>query len=210
MIIAKYLYPREIAAKADEFRLSFVNPPGQIPLDVEFIIEAVLRIRIEPRENLSLISRRNGLAIDAFLTVDRKTIMVDNDQYLQDHGRLRFTLAHELGHWFLHKKEYDAIKYSSETEFFKIQKSLKEEHRKRFEIQANMFAAFLLVPADILEAHAKKYVPEIKKVVKRDGKQRLWFMKNEIAEDLSQPFGVSAEMIKNRLNDEQIIESYLD
>jgi Zn-dependent peptidase ImmA (M78 family) len=210
MIRPPYLRPREIAAKAEEFRQLYVNPPDQIPLDLEFIIETILKIRIEPRENLSRISRRNELAIDSFLTADRSKIIVDNDQYIQGQGRFRFTLAHEVGHWFLHKKEYESIKYDSEADFIKIQKSLKDEHRKWFEIQANIFAAVLLVPTDVLEKLTQKYIPEIKKAIKKDGKERLWLVKNEIADDLSQSFGVSPEVIKNRLNDEQILEFYLD
>jgi len=68
----------------------------------------------------------------------------------------------------------------------------------------------LLVPTDVLEKLTQKYIPEIKKAIKKDGKERLWLVKNEIADDLSQSFGVSPEVIKNRLNDEQILESYLD
>lgn len=45
-----------------------------------------------------------------FLTIP---VIVDHDQYLQDQGRLKFTLAHEIGHWFLHEALFDQMRYGS-------------------------------------------------------------------------------------------------
>ncbi len=210
MIKPPFLRPQEIADKAEEFRQLYVTPPDQIPLDLEHIIENVLKIRIDPRKNLSRISRRNELAIDSYLTSDRSTIIVDYDQYIHDQGRLMFTLAHELGHWFLHKNEYESIKYDSEEDFIKIQKSLDVKYQKWFEFQANEFAALLLVPTEVLMNLTKKYLPDLNRFLKTNGKEQLYLMKNEIAEDLSQSFGVSAEMVKFRMSNEQILESLLE
>jgi Zn-dependent peptidase ImmA (M78 family) len=205
-----FLKPKEIAGKADEFRQLYVTPPEQIPLDLEHIIENVLRIRIDPRKNLSRISRRSDLAIDAYLTSDRSTIVVDLDQFTQDQGRLKFTLAHELGHWFLHKNEYKSVKYDTEEDFIKIQKSLDAKYRNWFEFQANEFAAVLLVPSNVLMNLSRRYLPDLKKFLKANGPEQLWLMKNEIAEDLAQSFDVSPEVVKNRMNNEQILESFLE
>lgn len=118
---------------------------------------------------------------------------------------MKFTLAHELGHWFLHEKEYQSIKYSSEEEFIKIQKSLNALYRKSFEIQANMFAAYLLVPTDSLIEHTNIYLTKIKQgKLKDEGELRL--LQNEIAEELSNNFGVSAEVINNRMFSERVLD----
>ena len=205
-----FLEPKEIADKADEFRKLYVTPPNQIPLDIEHIIENVLKIRIDPRKNLSRISRKSDLAIDAFLTSDRSTIVVDYDQYMNDQGRLKFTFAHELGHWFLHKNEYKLVKYDSYEDFIKIQKSLDVKYRNWFEYQANEFAAVLLVPSNVLTNLCNKYLPDLKKYLKLNGSSKLWLIKNEIADDLAQSFDVSSEVIKNRMSNEKILESLLE
>lgn len=204
-----FLRPYEIADRADEFRRLFVTPPDQIPIDIEHIIENVLHIRIEPLENLSRISRRSDLAIDAYLTTDLSRIVVDKDQYVQGQHRLKFTLAHELGHWYLHKDAYEAIEYDSIKDFIKIQKSLNFKNRNQFEFQANEFAAAFLVPKEALIKHTKKYLPELKSFVKKNGPDQLRFKKYEIAEDLIQTFDVSSEVIKNRIENEEILQSLL-
>ena len=63
--------------------------------------------------------------------------------------RKRFTIAHELGHHFLHLL-HDGEFVDSEADLFR---QSHEDHKeitsdRRREIQANMFAAALLMPAD--------------------------------------------------------------
>lgn len=58
-------------------------------------------------------------------------------------GRINFTLAHELGHYMLHRKQ--------QTEFKCDQHKLltfSDEASKRQEAEANKFASFLLMPID--------------------------------------------------------------
>jgi len=86
--------------------------------------------------------------------------------------RKRFTLAHELGHYVLHKKEgvkfrLDGFDYSNDSKYA-------EE-----ETEANFFAATILVPKD-----------ELKKL-------RSFFDNN--LEVIADYFGVSKEVIENRI-----------
>jgi Zn-dependent peptidase ImmA (M78 family) len=209
MLKPPYLTKGDLAEKANEFRLKYVTPQNQIPLDIEYLIESVLKIKIDPRENLSRFFRKNNLAIDAFLTYDRSTIIIDYDQFIQDQGRLKFTLAHELGHWYLHKKEYESINYKSEDDFIKVQKSIEPKFRNHFEIQANEFAAQLLVPKDILYTLMLNHKKEIKKFVVTHGDRLLWMLRADLSDELSQEFGVSSEVVNNRISNDQIIEELL-
>lgn len=63
--------------------------------------------------------------------------------------RKRFTIAHELGHHFLHLLD-DGEFVDTETELFRQPQEEQGEvtPERRREIQANMFAAALLMPAD--------------------------------------------------------------
>lgn len=59
--------------------------------------------------------------------------------------RQRFTLAHELGHFYLHRgKEKENVAFEDEV-FYRI------ENSSSIEYAANEFAARLLIPADRLE-----------------------------------------------------------
>ena len=76
-------------------------------------------------------------------TVDKKNYQ--NNRYI-------FTIAHELGHHYLHSSnewfEYYSLIHRDTEE---IEYSLTENQLKRLEIQANIFAAELLVPDTILK-----------------------------------------------------------
>lgn len=69
-------------------------------------------------------------------------------------ARKRFSIAHELGHHFLHLLEDGEI-IDTDVDMFRFElvegeDEEKQEHRRR-EIQANIFAAALLMPADLVE-----------------------------------------------------------
>ena len=63
-------------------------------------------------------------------------------------GRQRFTTAHELGHLILHKDENLHVDERSPIGFRNEESSLAT---KDVEIEANQFAAELLMPAELLE-----------------------------------------------------------
>ena len=75
--------------------------------------------------------------------------------------RQRFSLAHELGHYFLHKHftAEDPITIdappSEESDF---------GTKSPIEIEADIFAGELLVPFEMLKTHATKSIPELSKV----------------------------------------------
>jgi hypothetical protein len=209
LIKPPYLPIPAIVDKADEFRLQYAHPTNQIPLDLETIIEIQLRIRIEPRNNLSRILHKSGLAIDAFLTSDRTTILVDEEQYMLDQGRLKFTLAHEVGHWYLHEATYTQMRFSSIPDFLTQQKRLDDDVRKKFELQANVFASNLLVPQDQLITLTEKIFPEIYCLAKQEETDSIGGITSLLAEELSVSFGVSAEMVQNRLYTERIVDKLI-
>lgn len=67
-------------------------------------------------------------------------------------NRKRFTIAHELGHYFLHlkyKKE-DETFVDKDINFFRGKATESSENRNK-EVEANRFAAELLMPADFIK-----------------------------------------------------------
>lgn len=82
---------------------------------------------------------KDGMAVYIF---DKWYIFYDDA--VEPEGRIRFTLAHELGHILLgHEMETQA------TELFRVQHS---GNKPLIETRADMFAARLLVPACVLAA----------------------------------------------------------
>lgn len=75
-------------------------PSGGIPVDVEHIADVGLCLDIVAVQYL-----HSGYGIDGFLSSYRRAIYVDSA--VQEHSilyRYRFTIAHELGHYFLHER----------------------------------------------------------------------------------------------------------
>lgn len=113
---------------------------GKFPIDVEAICD-YLGIAIVPVEEL-----REELEVEAYTAVDFKTIYVDSSRYLDGGARYRFSVAHELGHYILHR-EY----FSSRTESLQAWRDSTSSYSYDYvEWQANYFAGSLLTPESAL------------------------------------------------------------
>lgn len=116
-----------------------------------------------PIQNLQYVLESNGIIVTGFNTgtgrVDafsQRTSLMDNelcfialDQGTKPEGRIRFDMAHELGHLLLHpwSEELDCI---SKAEF-RLQ-----------ETQANIFASAFLLPQDSFGKDAQLYPTDLK------------------------------------------------
>lgn len=69
--------------------------------------------------------------------------------------RQRFTIAHELGHYELHKQDSGLFIDKGFTMLFRDQNSSKGEIKK--ELEANAFAAALLMPEKLLKKEIKNH-----------------------------------------------------
>jgi Zn-dependent peptidase ImmA (M78 family) len=114
---------------------------------VEYIVNKY-KIRVDEASNLGL--DRNGNQVLARFNPLKMTVEIYNG--LDEH-RKRFTIAHEIGHVVLHRSylinpvsEID-LSLNSFNDYL-----LDEDTAKRAEIQANIFAAHLLMPKKIFLA----------------------------------------------------------
>ena len=84
-----------------------------MPVDMENIVERRLRLHIEPKRSLL-----DELDMDAYLRFDLSGIVVDHDRYMNTRyqNRLRFSFAHEVGHFVLHKGVYNGLDLSTPEE----------------------------------------------------------------------------------------------
>lgn len=137
------------------------NPNEKIPVPIEEIIELQLKISIIPIKGLLRLHQ-----IDAFLSHDCQKIYIDQDNYISQTTRARFTLAHEVGHAVMHQH---IIKKIKNIEDWKTHILGAGTGRAIYETEANIFAGCLLFPSNkLLEAchDAKKKVAEAFKTIK--------------------------------------------
>ena len=146
----------------------------QIPIPVLEIIESI---------GFNYDFRMDGVYKDKDLLgglhLDSKTIVI-NEQIAEQDGRMHFTAAHELGHLILHANENKKCK--------EIDNNPKDD--KNIEMEADLFASFLLMPtSSVKEAFFKvrksplkmtdhRFFGLIKK--KRSRKERAMFIANKI------------------------------
>lgn len=145
-------------------------------LDENYISSPPIRIeelvRIYGLNVTSVIFEGDLGGIAGLLDPDKKMIYVDT---ADSAGRKAFTIAHELGHWMLHKE----IFIENPKGYILYRKPLGRPNDDLYEKEANYFAAQLLVPEKFLNKYINYDINTIAKI-----------------------FGVSAEVIGFRLKDE--------
>lgn len=146
-IKAPYFKKSEIQAAVDDFCTEYHIDQLQVPLDVELIVESDLRLELRPEANLH---KRTDL--DALLTTNRKTIVVDLERFTKQHmqNRLRFTIAHEIGHYILHEELYRGIAFDSVEDWLKFFENFPPIEYRKLEWHCDEFAGRLLIHGDLL------------------------------------------------------------
>lgn len=198
---------REIA---DKVRMDYSRDPIGIPVNVERIIEKGLKIEIVPINDL-----KSHLDMEAMLAHDLKTIFIDEYSFNNPNfdNRTRFSLAHELGHYFLHKDVYKSVKFKTQEEWIEYMNQLDPNDLEWFEWQANEFAGRLLVPlAPLTKAveEQKDYISgreneAIKKGIKDKDELDKW-KRYALATRICSAFQVSAETMEMRLKKEKVMQ----
>lgn len=134
---------QEIQAAVDALVEQFPTL-AEIPIDCEAFAELDLGIEIIPVKGL-----RERVGADAFITRDFMSILIDEDYFNDPKMRTRdnFSIAHELGHLFLHKDYFNALcKGQTDEEWIEFMLAMDDRTHIRLEWQANTFAALLLMP----------------------------------------------------------------
>lgn len=131
----------DLIISSDEFRLIDVN-------EIEELSKSVRRkynLGIGPISNMTLLMERMGIRVifsnDDISGIDALTKVVDGQFYViintkgKSSVRIRFSLAHELGHVFLHSRYSESVLKST-------------ERNKRIESEAQAFASSFLMPEE--------------------------------------------------------------
>jgi len=154
------------------------------PIDVDALAHHLgAEVRFE-----SLEDKMSGFLI---IKDNHSTIVINSEHHP---NRQRFTLAHELGHLILHSnnKHQDALfvdksLITKKARFHRDERSGTGEYKQ--EIEANRFAAELLMPRQLL-----------KEAIKEEGDE-LDFLDDHLIYKLASKFGVSEQALSIRLTD---------
>ena len=189
----------DIRLRSDQFSAMY-NADRELPVPIDIIIESRLKIDIVPMANL-----KESLDNDAFIARDFSTIYLDQNVYLTFPTRYRFSLAHEIGHFWLHKKVYESLEFRSVDEWLEVYLSVDDEDYGWLEYQANMFAGFVLIPDYALQPRFEDALRRAHKAIELAKKSNLGrdqyidFVVSSIARRLAPFFNVSAVCMEKRI-----------
>lgn len=194
----KYKKIEEIRELADKFRKKYVKSDKECQIPIEEIVEFDLGLELWPLKGIE--SKTN---IDGFLSNDLKTIFVDFDRYYDKRylKRIRFTIAHEVGHYLMHKDEIASCTFKTPEDWIHYRRSMSEDDLFLFEQQAYEFAGRLLVPLELLLEEVSKQEERIKsyKSLHQNG---IDYLLEGLARLLSDTFCVSEGVLIRRLRKE--------
>ncbi len=199
----RYLTKNEIWLKADDLIRTHWDF-GVVPVDVEYIVEAKVGLEIIPLPGLT-----ESCSVDAYLKSDFTGIVIDNTKYNDERydNRLRFSIAHELGHYILHGYLYqdNGINIENPKEYYDFITHFPDKEYRSFEYQANQFAGRLLVPRQKLIEE----VLNISNTLEENNLTHLLtddpdFILERTTPRLCKPFGVSEDVIKRRVEEENL------
>lgn len=203
MIEVAYLQNEEIAEYADRFlREHDINV---IPVDIEGVIERRYKMDIIPTPGL-----RRYIEIDGFITSDASSIYVDDDVYYNFTSRYRFTLAHEIGHLYMHGDILAQYGIRSIDDWKEFVRTLDGRTHSKFEYQANCFAGLILVPTSDLSREFDMGLEAIGSQIAEAKRARIPrsryvpYILTRVAESICETFDVSSGVVSRRIAFEEL------
>ena len=191
---APYLPQAEVWKIADNFRSRFWKE--NLPVNVMAIVEFDLNLDIVPMSSL-----RQDADIDALLLDDWQTIVVDMGFYMDERyqNRIRFSVAHELGHFVIHKEAFEKIPRGSPEEWLAFVRDMPEREYSFLESHAYEFAGRFLVPPQHLQEELEAAIQQ----TEANGFPRIQLQEDShmqyLAKPISRRFEVSSSVIERRL-----------
>lgn len=190
-----FLGNTQIKSKAEFFRKKFWN--NSIPVDIEYIADVKLKLDIVLVKGL-----QEQCDIDALISSNWQIVYIDHDRYLDNRyqNRLRFSLAHEIGHFVLHKGIYNGFKIKDAKDLRRLLEQIPQEQYGYLEVQANKLANYLLVPRDKLIIERDKVLKKYKSLIETEGMDKKT-LNAYSAIPVSKIFGVSESVIEIALSE---------
>jgi len=198
---------------ASQERCGTIDEP---PVPVSEILECHLEFDLEFDDLQAKYHSANILA-EAYLA-SRKVVIdesLDPDEFPDMEGRYHFTVAHEIGHWALHRKHFEEATpdmFGNAHPSVVCRSSFKDPR----EYQADSFAGYLLLPGDMLRKTWNKFFPDGKPLnvsEELESKRKLFNLNEkapppscDLAKELALLYKVSAQAMQIRLSEIKLLE----
>jgi Zn-dependent peptidase ImmA (M78 family) len=148
--------PEQRAAEVLAALPAFIWDGHALPVPVEAIADSHFGLLVREHEELASVTGAPALAtgdtLSGLLLVDEREIWVSAAEARASTGRRRFTIAHELGHWVLHRSPHGTV-------FCRTHAVVTEPAGPTvpdIEEQASLFAAVLLFPDALVRAQRNR------------------------------------------------------
>ncbi|XAY07878.1 transcriptional regulator [Paraconexibacter sp. AEG42_29] len=162
------------------------------PVDVLDIAEEHLGLDVQDHADLFALpgapEKVGDASLSGLLFPSQQRIYVNAVEAQRSPGRRMFTIAHELGHWQMHRSDGEAVhtRFCAKED---VSGEARSPSSRQIEWEANRFAAALLMPEALLRREAAELQLNV----------RL----------LAQRFGVSAPAMQVRLSTLQLLPDYM-
>ncbi|MBI1373321.1 MAG: ImmA/IrrE family metallo-endopeptidase [Phycisphaera sp.] len=215
MAKVKYLTQSAIERAALCLLAEYGDKYGEVvdpPVPVEAIVEGHLRLGFDFDDLPTMLGIDGVLGAISFpqrhVFVDQS---LDPETFPHKEGRCRFTIAHEVGHWELHRHQFTADTNQSALFGDDSKPSIVCRARSRkepAEWQADMFSGYLLMPKEMVLRAWRSRFGELDPYVARDEIADLsarWGLGEdeqptvEVAKDMARDFKVSGQAMQIRL-----------
>lgn len=140
----RFYSPQELETFAEVFLDKYHKPPESLPVEIDTIAEADLKIGVIPFSSLEFLSGLHG-----YLALSLKRIYIDQRIMDEDiyERRYRFTVAEEIAHLLLHKELFSEVE--TPKDYFDVLDKISEREHARMDIDAKRLAEAILMPAEL-------------------------------------------------------------
>jgi Zn-dependent peptidase ImmA (M78 family) len=190
--------------QVEAFRRQYlVRELAHLPVDVFTLAEIELQLDIIPFDDLYEKYERDAALIQDFsgLYVDAEAYIIWEKGPRWKQRRLRFSVAHELGHFVLHREIAAGIEFKTFDDFARWTNG-NQGQQYTIEQEANEFAGRLLVPPARLQAAFDQFAHSVKNILPN------WFsspdLRHSFADGARGTFEVNTQVIETRLDREAI------
>ena len=132
---------------------NYVWDGKSLPVPVEDIADSVFGLLVREEADLGSApgapALAEGQALSGLLLPGARQIWVNAEEAGRWPGRRRFTIGHELGHWCMHRDDHVATIYCRSSA---VDPPVERPERPLPEQEADVFAAALLMPAELVRA----------------------------------------------------------
>jgi hypothetical protein len=186
------------------------HPDDTIPVPIEEIIELKLEMDIIPVPNL-----QRSFGVEGALAGDFTGIYVDDYVQSARTNRYRFTLAHEVGHFFMHREHLGGFgPFDSIGQWIACLNGMNGKERDCMEYHGYAFAGYVLVPTHHLKTAFSARMHEAERLIEQAkglGCSRNMYLQYAVscmANLLAGTFEVSPEVMDKRIRAEKLEELF--